>query len=87
MLRHNVEVWLPEQELRALDPKNLDYFIDRLSYIETTTRNLRNRLEGIRDGSERTCPVCGRPVAGRADAIYCEANCRVRAYRESQRNV
>jgi hypothetical protein len=86
MLQHNVEVWLPQQQLEALDPRNLDYFIDSLSRTETATRNLRNRLEAIRDGVERTCPVCGRPVAGRSDAIYCESNCRIRAHREAKRN-
>ena len=86
MLQHNVDVWLPQEQLRALDPRNLDYFIDSLRRTETTTRNLRNRLEAIRDGAERPCPVCGRPVVGRADAIYCETNCRIRAHREGKRN-
>lgn len=86
-LRHNVELFLPQAQLLALDPRNHDWFIDQLRHVETTTRELRHRLEAIRDGSEKTCPVCGRPVVGRADAVYCESNCRIRAHREAKRNA
>jgi hypothetical protein len=30
----------------------------------------------------RTCPVCGNPVGGRADARYCSTRCRVTASRQ-----
>jgi hypothetical protein len=87
MLRHNVELFVPQQQLHNLDPRNLDYFIDELRHVEATTRELRQRLEAVRDGQEKKCPVCGRPVVGRADAIYCESNCRIRAHREAKRNA
>ena len=28
---------------------------------------------------ERFCPVCGKPIMGRADKIYCSSDCRIYA--------
>ncbi len=80
------QVFLPEKDLLALNPKGLSGFIEELRKSETQTRHLRKRLEALQDKSARACPACGRPVAGRSDAIYCRSECRVRAYRESRRN-
>ncbi len=80
------QVFLPDKDLLALNPKGLSVFIEELRKSETQTRQLRKRLEALRDKSVRACPACGRPVAGRSDAIYCSPECRVRAHRESRRN-
>jgi len=80
------QVFLPEKDILALEPKALSGFIEELRKSETQTRHLRKRLEALRDKSARACPACGRPVAGRSDAIYCGPECRVRAHRESRRN-
>ncbi len=76
----------PEKDFAALDRRNLDFWIADLIRSEASVRRLRRRLEAIRDGSEKTCPTCGRSFAGRADAIYCEPACRIRAHREAKRN-
>jgi hypothetical protein len=62
---------------------NLDTWIRELREREASVRRLRRRLEALRDGDGRTCPACGRPVLGRADAIYCSSLCRIRAHRGS----
>ena len=79
-------VWMPDKDLRALDPKMLDGLIEDLRKGEAMTRKLRERLEALRNTSARECPSCGRPVVGRSDAIYCTGSCRVKAHRESRRN-
>ena len=62
---------------------NLDTWIRELRDREASVRRLRKRLEALRDGDGRSCPACGRPVLGRADAIYCSSLCRIRAHRRS----
>ena len=68
-------------DFAGLDHRWLDEWIAGLRVGETGMRRLRKRLEALRDSATRLCPVCGRPVAGRADAVYCSGNCRVRAHR------
>jgi hypothetical protein len=75
--------WLPEKDIQTLDRSNLPYYIAKLREAETRTRQLRKRLEALQAGVERPCPACGRPVQGRADAVYCSTNCRVRSHREN----
>jgi ferredoxin len=85
MLVTNTNVLFPLKDFEHLNRKNLDYWITELRKGETSVRHLRKRLEALRDGSERTCPACGRPVTGRPDAIYCTTNCRVRAHRQAKK--
>jgi DNA repair exonuclease SbcCD ATPase subunit len=85
MLVAGTHVFLPEKDIQALTRSNLDHWISELRQGETEVRQLRKRLEALRDQSARSCPVCGRPVTGRPDAIYCEATCRIRAHRQAQR--
>ena len=35
--------------------------------------------ENEKMGEERFCRVCGKPIMGRADKIYCSSDCRVYA--------
>ena len=39
---------------------------------------LQNGNAGNKD-DERSCRVCGKPIMGRADKIYCSSDCRVYA--------
>ena len=73
----------PESEIAKLaGDGNLDWWIEELRNAETSVRLLRKRLEALRDGTApRVCPGCGKPVTGRADAVYCGTTCRVRAHR------
>jgi len=80
------ELW-PEPSLAELaglaDRHDFDMWVDQLRRAETSIRRHRKRLEALRDGRvPRRCPVCGGPVAGRADAVYCGDVCRLRAYRD-----
>jgi hypothetical protein len=80
------EVW-PESRLAELaglaDRHDFDMWVNQLRRAETSIRRYRKRLETLRDGrAPRRCPVCGGPVAGRADAVYCGDVCRLRAYRD-----
>ena len=34
---------------------------------------------GNKEEEERFCPVCGKPIMGRADKIYCSSDCRIYA--------
>jgi hypothetical protein len=79
------KVFLAPKDLDQLTRKNLDHWITELREGETSVRHLRKRLEALRDGVERTCPACGRPVTGRPDAIYCTTECRVRAHRQAKK--
>ncbi len=80
-------VGMPERELQQLDRANLDQWIAGLRHGERKVRHLRKRLEALRDQSHRTCPVCGRPVTGRPDAVYCDSSCRVRAHRRARKQA
>ena len=73
----------PDSELAKLAGNdNLGWWIGHLREAEASIRLHRKRLEALRDGiPPRTCPGCGGPVAGRADAVYCGPACRVRAHR------
>ena len=31
------------------------------------------------DGSRRRCPMCGRPVTGRTNRVYCSSTCSTKA--------
>ena len=42
---------------------------------------LATRIEALQAGDDRSCPVCGKPVGGRSDAVYCGSDCRVKAFR------
>ena len=78
----------PDSELVTLaGSDDLGWRIGHLRQAEASIRRHRKRLEALRDGIvPRTCPGCGGPVAGRADAIYCGAACRVRAHRARAQN-
>lgn len=81
------QVFMTEKDIQAVTRANFDYWISELRKGEQMTRKLRKRLEALRDkSSERSCPVCGQPVVGRPDAVYCEAMCRIRAYRQAQKS-
>lgn len=80
------QVWFPEKDILGADRKNLDWWIAELRKSEAMTRQLRKRLEALRDESERACPVCGRIIRGRRDAVYCEAACRIKAHRQAKRD-
>lgn len=73
----------PDSELAKLAGNdNLGWWIGHLREAEASIRLHRKRLEALRDGiPPRTCPGCGGPVAGRADAVCCGPACRVRAHR------
>ena len=77
-----VDLAMVEHEmLPHLDPAMLDHYIAELRESETETRALWKRLASLRDESTRKCPVCGGPVTGRSDRVYCRAACRVKAHR------
>jgi hypothetical protein len=80
-----LQVFLPEKDIQTLTRANLNYWIGELRRGESSVRQLRKRLEALRDRAERACPECGRPVTGRPDAVYCEANCRIRAHRAKRK--
>ena len=74
----------PDSELAKLDLSKADWWISDLRTAERTIRQLRKRLEVLQGGTAaRICPSpgCGKPVTGRADAVYCGTRCRVRAHR------
>lgn len=80
------EVW-PESRLAELaglaDRHDFDMWVGQLRRAEASIRRYRKRLEALRDGrAPRRCPVCGGPVSGRADAVYCGDVCRLRAFRD-----
>jgi hypothetical protein len=75
-------VWETEKFLASLDRRNLGWMIEELRTGETMVRKLRQRLEALQSADIRLCPECGGPVAGRADAIYCNTRCRIRAHRK-----
>lgn len=77
------QVFMTERDIQALTRKNLPHWIAELRESEAMTRRLRKRLEALQDEIEKPCPVCGRPVAGRSDAVYCGSSCRLRAHRTS----
>ena len=79
-------VW-PDSELAKLDLDEADWWIRELRKAERSVRQLRKRLEALQQGAARTCAAetCGKPVTGRADAVYCSTACRVRAHRASVR--
>jgi hypothetical protein len=78
------EHW-PDAELaeivRLAGAENLTAWIEHLREAETSIRRHRKRLEAMRDSAtSRVCPGRGGPVVGRADAVYCDSTCRVRAH-------
>ncbi|MEO3922993.1 hypothetical protein ABGB07_03805 [Micromonosporaceae bacterium B7E4] len=82
-----VMAFLTEKDVQSLTRSNLDYWIAELRKGETSVRQLRRRLEALRDEVERPCqgPECSRPVTGRPDAVYCGASCRIRAHRQQRK--
>jgi len=80
----NTHAHMVEKDIQQLTRANLDHWIAELRTGEQMVRQLRRRLEALRDQSERSCPECSRPVTGRPDAVYCGSHCRVRAYRKAQ---
>jgi ferredoxin len=80
----NTRAFFPEKDIQALDRRNLDHWIAELRKGEADVRRLRIRLEALQAEVDRPCRLCGRPVAGRADAIYCTSECRVRAHRKAR---
>ena len=75
---------LEEVAYAALDRRRIEGWIYELCHAETSTRRLRRRLEALLQAS-RLCPVCGKVVAARADAIYRGSPCRVEAHRAAKR--
>ena len=80
--------YFPDRDLARLDRRHLTRWIKDLRKGETELRKFRQRLEALQGEVDRPCPSprpgggeCGRPVVGRADAIYCTAYCRVQAHR------
>lgn len=79
----------PERDFARLDKRHLARWIKELRAGEASLRKLRKRLEALQGAVERPCPapivggegVCNRPVVGRVDAVYCCAECRLRAHR------
>lgn len=56
--------------------------IEQARETERGARAVRLWLESLAAGQhERTCPVCGATVRGRADRVYCSGTCRQRALR------
>ena len=80
-------VSFPASDFDRLNRRHLDGWIVDLAKGEAAVRRLRKRLEALRNESTRACPVCGRPVAGRSDAVYCSSACRVRAHRDAHRRA
>ena len=66
--------------LDDLDRTQLPGCIEDVKRGEALLRQFRLQLEALVD-SDRTCPSCGDPVAGRADRVFCSTRCRVRAHR------
>lgn len=81
----HTRVWFPEKDIQALDRRGLDYLIAELRKGEADVRRFRKRLEALQAEVDRPCPECGRQVVGRADAVYCTSECRVRAHRKARR--
>lgn len=75
----------PDRDLAKLDRPSLPCLIGELRQAETEVRRLRKRLEALHNQVDRPCPQCGRAVAGRADAVYCSTDCRVKAHRRRAR--
>ena len=71
--------------LSQLDRAQFAWWIDRLQEAETSNRRLRGQLEAILAGEDRRCPVCDKPVTGRADQKFCGGTCRQRACRTAAR--
>ena len=68
-------------DLSRVDREQLPWMIDHLREAEADVRRLRKRLEAELGGTDRSCPVCGDAVTGRADQVYCGPTCRQRARR------
>lgn len=71
----------PEQDLPRVDRARLPLAIELLHDAELGARRLRQRLEALHARTGRPCPVCGNPVTGRVDRMYCSDRCRQRAHR------
>lgn len=66
------------------DTGDLAALLDAARASESDARAVRRWLQDLSEAaapSGRTCPVCGRAVAGRRDRVYCSTNCRVKAHR------
>jgi len=62
----------------------LPQLIDRARASERAARDVRLWFEALASQGERSCPVCGSAVRGRADRLYCSGACRQKAHRASQ---
>jgi hypothetical protein len=71
-------------DLDGVSRVNLERWTRQLRDRETQLRQIRKQLEALQSKDSRACPVCGRPVAGRPDKVYCSASCRIRAHRGSK---
>jgi len=71
----------PDTELAQVDRARLPLAIELLQAAEVSARRLRQRLEALHARTSRPCPVCGTPVTGRIDRVYCGDRCRQRAHR------
>jgi len=58
--------------------------LEHARQVEAHARMVRKRLESLRDGAGRSCPVCGSEIAGRADKRFCSSSCRVASHRSVQ---
>ncbi|MGD8214051.1 hypothetical protein [Aestuariimicrobium sp. Y1814] len=66
----------------GLEPEYVADLMHELRTGEAELRKLRQRLDALQGGEPaRACPVCGKSVTGRSDAVYCSTACRVNAHR------
>lgn len=73
-----------EQLTHLRDTGDLAALLDSARATESDARLVRRWLQELSEAATpdgRTCPVCGRAVAGRRDRVYCSTNCRVKAHR------
>ena len=63
----------------------LPELIEAARETERAARETRLWLESLAGKGElRTCPVCGSPLMGRADRVFCSSTCRQRQHRSSR---
>lgn len=73
-----------EQLSHLRDTGDLAALLASARASESDARLVRRWLQELSEAAApggRTCPVCGRAVAGRRDRVYCSTNCRVKAHR------
>jgi hypothetical protein len=81
VFRFDPDLW-PAEDWRRLDRSHIAWWVERLTEGERSIRKLRLRLVELDNAEQTTCRTCGGPVFGRADARYCSAACRQKAYRQ-----